>query len=79
MYGTIKHNSHLKCNVSLLLQGIVFTTSLSDIWNMREREDVQEKILDALSKFTHSGHANAGLGYMYFMYAPLVDTINLAI
>ena len=50
-------------------QGIVFTTSIGDIWNMREREDVQEKILDALSKFTHAGDANAGLGYMYFLIA----------
>ena len=49
--------------------GRVFVTSISDIWNMRDKEEVQEHILEALSKFTHSGNANAGLGYMYFLIA----------
>ncbi len=49
--------------------GRVFVTSLAEIWAMRDKEDVQERILESLSKFTHSGDANAGLGYMYFLIA----------
>lgn len=50
--------------------GRLFMTPVSQVRHFEHKEDIQELILNDLSKFTHSqSEANQKLGYMYFLIA----------